>query len=65
MRSRRPLHAAPTEVVFDRICRHNGIEHLLTKIRCSCSAGAGVTGGTGAAVAAAAVNALLYLSSAQ
>ena len=31
---------APTEVVFDRICRHNGIEHLLTKIRCSCSAGA-------------------------
>ena len=56
---------APTEVLFDRICRHNGIEHLLTKIRCSCSAGAGVTGGTGAAVAAAAVNALLYLSSAQ
>lgn len=23
----------PTEVLFDRICRHNGVEHLLTKIR--------------------------------
>jgi hypothetical protein len=23
----------PAEVLFDRICRHNGIEHLLTKIR--------------------------------
>src|SRR5918997_1265433 len=23
----------PAEVLFDRICRHNGIEHLLTKVR--------------------------------
>lgn len=23
----------PMEVLFDRICRHNGIEHLLTKVR--------------------------------
>ena len=23
----------PTEILFDRICRKNGIEHLLTKIR--------------------------------
>jgi transposase InsO family protein len=26
----RPRH---TEVLFDQICRHNGIDHLLTKIR--------------------------------
>ena len=23
----------PAEVLFDRICRHNGIEHVLTKVR--------------------------------
>jgi transposase InsO family protein len=27
------LRPRPTEVLFDRICRGNGIEHLLTKIR--------------------------------
>jgi len=27
------LRPRPTEVLFDKICRHNGIGHLLTKIR--------------------------------
>jgi transposase InsO family protein len=27
------LRPRPTEVLFDQICRHNGIDHLLTKIR--------------------------------